>query len=187
VSSDLNTDQNSEKRHMPLALRLAIIAVAMFGFGFLLVPLYDIFCEITGIRAPIEQTALSEIEESDAVSRPVVIEMIANRNNSAPYEFYPNEVKKTVETGQMYETTYHAVNLTNKHLTATAAPDVRPVEAGKYFKKIECFCFTEQEFGPEEVKDMPVLFVVSKDLPEHIDRITLSYTLYATDKVASAN
>ncbi len=171
----------------PLALRLVMIAVVMFGFGFLLVPLYDIFCAVTGIRAPIEQVAESEIGSSDVASRSVTIEMIANRNNSAPYQFKPNESIKVVVTGNIYETTYMAQNLMNQDLTATAAPDIRPVEAAKYFKKIECFCFTPQEFGPEETKDMPIRFLVSKDLPEHIDRITLSYTLYATPKVANNN
>ena len=111
--------------------------------------------------------------------------MIANRNNSAPWEFHPNEFKKQVETGVMYDTSYYARNLTTRALTATASPDIRPVEAAKYFNKIECFCFTAQDFEPEEVKNMPIRFIVSKDLPEHIDTITLSYTLYATPKVAT--
>jgi len=178
----MSTEQQTNK---PLALRLLVIAVAMFGFGFLLVPLYDIFCAVTGIRTTIEQTAEADLVESDLLSREVTIEMIANRSNSAPWEFKPNEFLKVVQTGEMYETTYFAQNMTPRALTATATPDIRPVEAGKYFKKIECFCFTQQEFGPEEIKNMPIRFVVSKDLPEHIDRITLSYTLFATPKVAS--
>ena len=180
-------DDMQKPKTKPLALRLMMIAVVMFGFGFLLVPLYDIFCAITGIRAPIEQVAEADILDSDVESREVTIEMIANRNNSAPWEFRPNERIKLVETGGMYETTYFARNLLDQNLTATASPDIRPVDAAKYFKKIECFCFTKQEFGPEETKNMPIRFVVSKDLPEHIDRITLSYTLYATPKVASNN
>jgi len=178
----MSTEQTTNK---PLALRLLTIAVAMFGFGFLLVPLYDIFCAVTGIRTTVEQTAESDIQQSDLLAREVTLEMIANRSNSAPWEFKPNEFLKQVQTGEMYETTYFARNLTPRALTATASPDIRPVEAAKYFKKIECFCFTQQEFGPDEIKNMPIRFVVSKDLPEHIDRITLSYTLYATPKVAS--
>lgn len=178
----MSTEQTTNK---PLALRLLIIAVAMFGFGFLLVPLYDIFCAVTGIRTTVEQTAESDIQHSDLLAREVTIEMIANRSNSAPWEFKPNEFLKQVQTGEMYETTYFARNLTPRALTATASPDIRPVEAAKYFKKIECFCFTQQEFGPDEIKNMPIRFIVSKDLPEHIDRITLSYTLYATPKVAA--
>ncbi|MDG2154987.1 MAG: cytochrome c oxidase assembly protein [Gammaproteobacteria bacterium] len=171
----------------PLALRLLAIAVVMFGFGFLLVPLYDIFCAITGLRAPIEQVAETDIESSEIAAREVTIEMVANRNNSAPWEFRPSESIKVVDTGSIYETSYFARNLLDEGLTATAAPDIRPVEAAKYFKKIECFCFTAQEFGPEESKDMLVRFMVSKDLPKYIDRITLSYTLYATPKVAGNN
>jgi cytochrome c oxidase assembly protein subunit 11 len=151
------------------------------------VPLYDIFCAITGTRTAIEQVAEVDLASSDAISREVTIEMIANLNNSAPWEFRPAERIKLVDTGGIYETTYLAHNLLNQDLTATAAPDIRPVEAAKYFKKIECFCFTPQEFGPQETKNMPIRFLVSKDLPEHIDRITLSYTLYATPKVASSN
>jgi len=159
----------------------------MFGFGFLLVPLYDIFCAVTGLRPIIEQVAEVDVGSSDAISREVTIEMIANLSNSAPWEFKPSERLKVVDTGSIYQTTYMARNLLNKELTATAAPDIRPVEAAKYFKKIECFCFEPQYFGPEELKNMPIRFLVSKDLPAHIDRITLSYTLYATPKVASSN
>jgi cytochrome c oxidase assembly protein subunit 11 len=171
----------------PLAFRLLLIAFVMFGFGFLLVPLYDIFCAVTGIRPTIEQIAEVDVGSSDAVAREVTIEMIANRSNSAPWDFEPSERIKIIDTGGIYETTYVARNLLSEDLTATAAPDIRPVEAAKYFKKIECFCFEPQQFGPEESKNMPIRFLVSKDLPAHIDRITLSYTLYATPKVASSN
>jgi len=179
------TERSENPQTKSLVARLLIIAVAMFGFGFLLVPLYDIFCAVTGIRTTIEQASESELTESDALARTITVEMIANRNNSAPWKFGPNEAKKSVDTGTMYETTYFAENLTAKALTATASPDIRPVEAAKYFKKIECFCFTKQEFEANEIKNMPIRFVVSKDLPEHIDTITLSYTLYAQPKVAS--
>jgi len=171
--------------HKPLALRLVIIAVAMFGFGFLLVPLYDVFCAVTGIRTTIEQTAEADLSESDAMPRTITVEMVANRNNSAPWEFRPDEFKKQVDTGTLYETTYYAKNLKAQALTATATPDIRPVEAAKYFKKIECFCFSKQDFEANEIKHMPIRFVVDKDLPEHIDTITLSYTLYAQTEVAS--
>ena len=170
----------SEKTaNKPLALRLAVAAVAMFGFGFALVPLYDIFCEITGIRIPIEAQDAASIVEARQPGREITLEFLASTNGSAPWEFEPASDTLTVNIGKLGETTYFAKNLSNRELIGVATPDIRPAEAGRYFRKVECFCFNEQEFAAGEARDLGVRFFVEPDLPAHIDTITLSYTMFA--------
>jgi cytochrome c oxidase assembly protein subunit 11 len=168
-----------------MAVRLGIAAVAMFGFGFALVPLYDVFCEVVGIRAPIEAMAATDIVEQPEASRAITLELLANTGNSAPWEFRPIADSIEVQTGLLQDTEYFAQNLSGRALSAVATPDIRPIEAAKYFRKIECFCFTEQAFAAGEGRSLAVKFYVDPDLPAHIDRITLAYTLYENPAVAS--
>ncbi len=161
-----------------LALRLALAAVCMFGFGFALVPLYDIFCEVTGIRAPIEATNAAEITEQPEASRAITLELLASTGNSAPWDFGPVNDRIEVQTGLIQDTEYVARNLAPRALAGVATPDVQPAEAARYFKKIECFCFTEQNFAVGEERTLPVRFYIDPDLPAHIDTITLAYTLF---------
>jgi len=170
-----------------LGTRLAIAAVAMFAFGFALVPLYDIFCEITGIRIPIEASELANITEQPEASRTITLQLLANTNNNAPWEFRPVSDSIEVQTGLLQDTEFYARNLSSRALDGVATPDVRPAEAGKYLQKVECFCFSEQHFEAGEERNMPVRFFIKPDLPAHIDTITLSYTLFAKQKVASIN
>jgi cytochrome c oxidase assembly protein subunit 11 len=177
---------SGETANKPLALRLGIAAVAMFGFGFALVPLYDIFCEITGIRIPIKAQDAASIVEATEPGRAITLEFLASTNGSAPWEFEPASDTLTVRTGKLNETTYFARNLTDRQLVGVATPDIRPAEAGRYFRKVECFCFNEQEFAAGEARELGVRFFVEPDLPAHIDTITLSYTMFAQqEKLAS--
>ena len=89
-----------------------------------------------------------------------------------------------VRPGEMYDTTFFARNLTDRNIVGQAVPSIAPGQAVKYFQKTECFCFTSQEFDPREGRDMPLQFVVDPDLPEHIDRLTPSYTFFTTQKAA---
>jgi cytochrome c oxidase assembly protein subunit 11 len=170
-----------------LGTRLAIAAAAMFAFGFALVPLYDIFCEITGIRIPIEAADIADITEQPEASRSVTLLLIANTNNNAPWEFHPVNDSVVVQTGLLQDTEFYARNLSNMALDGIATPDVRPAEAGKYLQKVECFCFSEQHFEAGEERWLPVRFFIKPELPAHIDTITLSYTLFAKQKVTSIN
>jgi cytochrome c oxidase assembly protein subunit 11 len=168
-----------------LVIRLSLAACGMFAFGFALVPLYDIFCEVTGIRVPIVASDVTSIREQPELSRTITLELLANTNNSAPWEFRPHSDKIAVETGIMQTTEFYARNLSGKPILGVATPDIRPAEAGKYFRKVECFCFNEQQFATDEARDLSVRFFVEPDLPDHIDTITLSYTLFAKQTVAS--
>lgn len=179
----MNADKQADNKS--LLIRLGLSACAMFGFGFAMVPLYDIFCEVTGIRAPIVATDIATITEQPALSRKIRLELLANTNSGAPWEFQPVSDSVQVETGLMQDTEFVARNLSTAALTGIATPDIRPAEAGRYFRKVECFCFDEQDFSAGEQRNLSVRFYVDPNLPAHIDTITLSYTLFAKQTLAS--
>jgi cytochrome c oxidase assembly protein subunit 11 len=177
----------ANSRHMGLVTRLALTSCAMFVFGFALVPLYDIFCEITGIRIPIEASAAETITEStdSAVSRDIKLLLLASTQAGTPLEFQPLNDIIDVSTGRIQETQFIARNLSKSAVTGIATPDIRPAEAGRYIRKIECFCFNDQLFAPGEERKLNVRFYVDPELPAHIDSITLAYTLFEKQQVAS--
>lgn len=166
-----------EPGDVALAGRLLFMAVAMFGFGFLLVPIYDVFCEITGLGGKTNDVA-AIVEESVQQDRSIKLGFVTTVNGYAPWEFSAAVEEMTIHPGGIYEATFLATNLTDRHKTAQAVPSVAPAQAAKYFKKLECFCFTAQEFMPGETKEMPVRFIIDSDLPDYIDTITLSYTFF---------
>lgn len=166
--------------HRELCIKLAVIAVAMFGFGFALVPIYDVFCDLTGFGGRTEST-VAEVVERPVEVRSVRLEFDASLNRSASFEFRPEVSSMTVQPGRIYETSYWARNLRTETVVAQAVPSVAPGRAAQYLKKIECFCFTQQSFAPEEGRDMGVQFMVDPALPAHIDTLTLSYALFALE------
>ena len=164
-------------RHTELSLKLVAITVGMFAFGFLLVPIYDVFCEITGLGGRTAGAAEQVVEQP--VDRMVRLEFVASVDRRAPFEFGPTQSSIEIQVGKLYETTYWAHNLQSETITAQAVPSVAPGLAATHLKKIECFCFTEQTFGPNEKRDMGVTLMVDPELPAHIDTLTLSYALFA--------
>lgn len=167
-----------------LTWRLLLLAVAMFGFGFLLVPLYDVFCEITGFGGRTNATA-AVVEEAPDLSREIRIEFVTTVNSYAPFEFAADVDSMVVNPGKMYFATFTAKNLTPGDKVAQAVPSVAPVSAAEYFTKIECFCFTSQEFAANEARAMPLQFIVDPELPDYVDTITLQYTFFDTPRAAS--
>lgn len=169
-----------------LAVKLGVSAVAMFGFGFVLVPIYDAVCRIAGIGGRTSDVAVAAVPGVVDSNRTVVVEFVAIRGEQASWEFHPTTVSMTVHPGELYDTTFFARNLTTSRLVGQAIPRVAPGIAGKYFKKTECFCFTPQPFEGGEGRDLGLQFMVDPDLPAHVDRLTLSYTFYETPAVATA-
>ncbi len=161
--------------------RLAAVALAMFGFGYLLVPLYDIVCEITGFNGRTGD-AVAEERLSSAVdtSRLITVEFLGTVNGLR-WDFEPAVRTMRVHPGQLYETSYTAINRQHAPVRAQAVPSVAPTQAAPYFSKTECFCFTEQTLDAGEHRDMPVRFVVRNDLPPEVTTVTLSYTFFRTD------
>ena len=165
---------------------LTVMAVAMFGFGYLLVPLYDKFCEITGIGGRTADTAY-QVELNDEIDygRTVRVQFLATVNSALPWRFEPTDRFMDVHPGKLYETTYIAYNRADQPVVAQAVPSVAPGRAALFFNKTECFCFTEQLLGAGESRDMPVRFVVDPNLPDRVDLVTLSYIIYKNDEATA--
>lgn len=166
--------------------RLGVVVLAMFGFGFALVPLYDVFCEITGLNG---KTGRIELElalgEKVDAERTVTVEFLATVNSGLPWEFRPVVKKVSVHPGAVTEVKYYARNLTDHAVTGQAVPSLAPGQAARYFNKTECFCFTQQTLGPREGRDMPLRFVVDPDLPAEVKTVSLSYTFYQAGNIAA--
>ena len=177
-------DDNLKSENRSLMGRLLLLAVGMFGFGFLLVPLYDVFCEITGLGGRTNTTA-AVVEEAPDLSREIRVEFVTTINSYAPFEFVADVDSMTVNPGKMYFATFTAKNLSRDDKIAQAVPSVAPVSAAEHFQKIECFCFESQEFLAGEARAMPLQFIVDPDLPEYVDTITLQYTFFDTARQAA--
>ena len=169
---------NRAQANSRTARRLALVVLAMFGFGYALVPLYDVLCEITGLGGRTGVVAAGALEGSVDTNRTVKVQFLGTVNSRLPWEFRPNVASMEVHPGQVYETTYFARNLSGTATIGQARPSVAPSVASLYFNKTECFCFVEQEFAPGEARDMPVRFVLSRNLPADIATVTLSYTFF---------
>jgi cytochrome c oxidase assembly protein subunit 11 len=178
TSRPSTVDNNERSSNTRVIGRLLFVVVGMFGFGFALVPLYDVFCDITGLNGKTgDRLALSDAVQVDT-SREVEVEFLASLNANMPWEFKPMQHSIKVHPGQPTRVDYVAVNKTDRAITGQAVPSVAPGLAAEYFQKTECFCFTEQKLEPGERKQMPVIFVVDPDLPEDISQLALSYTFF---------
>jgi cytochrome c oxidase assembly protein subunit 11 len=166
------------REHRSLALRLGGVALGAFGFGFALVPLYDVVCSITGYGDKRGLTEASEIVERPDETRTVTVDFLTTVPSVGSWEFRPEVRSIEVTPGRLYETKFFAKNLTGRDTIGQAVPDVAPSKASTFFRKTECFCFTPQHFAKDEARDMPVRFFIDPALPSHVQRITLAYTLY---------
>ena len=174
----MDTAQRSHANRR-IVTRLAVVVLAMFGFGFALVPLYDVFCQVTGLNGKTGRIELEEaLSEKVDEQRMVTVEFLATVNSELPWEFRPVVKKVRVHPGAVTEVKYFARNMTDAAVTGQAVPSLAPGQAARYFNKTECFCFTQQTLGPRESRDMPLRFVVDPDLPAEVKTVSLSYTFY---------
>jgi cytochrome c oxidase assembly protein subunit 11 len=169
-----------------VVIRLAVVVVAMFGFGFALVPLYSVFCEVTGIngktgRIELEEALTTRVDED----RLVTVEFLGTVNSNLPWEFRPLVRRVKVHPGEITEVKYYARNRTDRAVQGQAVPSLAPGLAARYFNKTECFCFTRQSLGPGEGREMPLRFVVDPALPPDVHSVALSYTFYNLDAEVS--
>lgn len=160
--------------------KLLLIAVLMFGFGFALVPLYDIFCELTGLNGKTDGIRYEQRATTNTVQegREVEMQFVAVNNQSISWTFKPNLDQAILRTGGIIHTSYYARNTSGRDMTVQAVPSITPGRAAKYVRKFECFCFERQTLAKNEERDMPLRFELGSDLPEDIGQITLSYTLF---------
>jgi cytochrome c oxidase assembly protein subunit 11 len=166
------------------AMRLTLVAAGMFGFGYLLVPLYDVLCEITGFNGRTGDAVAEErLDRVVDTERLVTVEFITSVNGLR-WEFRPTVKRMQVHPGQIYETNFYARNMQRGVATGQAVPSVSPTIAAPHFSKTECFCFTKQRFEAGEERDMPLRFVLRTDLPPDVETVTLSYTFFNTGEDA---
>lgn len=176
----------TRRANIRLGVKLAALALAMFGFGYALTPLYDLFCEVAGINGKVGRAEGYAVAAPGVVqTRVVTVEFTGHAATGLPWEFRPATRKLEVRPGETVTTSYYARNTANEAITGQAIPSVAPGRAAPYFKKIECFCFTEQRLGPGEARDMPVTFIVAPDLAPEVHTITLSYAFFNADKTSA--
>ncbi|MCW2364497.1 MULTISPECIES: cytochrome c oxidase assembly protein [Sphingobium] len=172
------------------ALLAALVAVAMLGLGFAAVPLYRLFCQVTGFGGTTQRVDAAEAAKAVSLQtqgRQLSIRFDSNIGGGIPWEFYPEKRRVTVGVGGKSMAIFIAKNTSNKPVTGRAAFNVTPEYVGKYFSKVQCFCFTEQTLQPGQQVRMPVLFYVDKAFLDDSDgkdvqEITLSYTFYPVEK-----
>jgi cytochrome c oxidase assembly protein subunit 11 len=162
--------------------RLLFAAVAMFGFGFALVPLYDVFCDITGLNGKTGRIEMeAALSQKVDAKRMVTVEFLSSVRSDLAWQFKPVVRRVKVHPGEVTEVNYLARNETGETVAGQAVPSLAPGLAAKYFNKTECFCFTRQTLGPNEEKLMPLRFVVDPELPEEIGTVSLSYTFFPAE------
>lgn len=167
-----------ERRIRATARSMALVTLAMFGFGFALVPLYDVFCEITGLNGKTGRVEAAALDGQADLSRTVTVEFVTSVNGTLQWEFAPDVTRMEIHPGQLYEANFTARNISTVATAGQAVPSVAPNTAAAYFNKTECFCFSRQEFGAGESRSMPVRFIVDRNLPQQVRTITLSYTFF---------
>ena len=162
--------------------RLWLFVAGSFAFGFALVPLYGVLCQVTGIGDQKQLRAAVPAARMGAAdtARTVTVEFIASLPTVGNWEFRPSQSTLRVHPGQLYEASFLARNLTGHDAVAQAVPNIAPGEAVSWFHKTQCFCFSPQSFKSGEQRVLPVRFFIDRALPVNVDRVTLSYTFYDT-------
>lgn len=164
------------RRHQRLVLGLVLMFAGMFGFGYAMVPLYRVVCRLTGLNG----TGIEEASayKADVESRTVTVQFLGTVNSRLPFDFRPDAGQMRVHVGELYGNTFFADNQSGGDVTAQAVATYAPSEAAKYVHKTECFCFTQETFGPHESRHMPVRFYLDPALPKDINVVTISYTYF---------
>jgi cytochrome c oxidase assembly protein subunit 11 len=165
-----------ERANRRMLVRLSVVALAMFGFGYALVPFYDAICAALGVNSLVARSEAPVNTQVDG-SRTVIVEFDANAHN-LPWQFRPLVRHLEVHPGEVATVEYEIANVRNEPVSAQAVPSYGPIRAGEYFHKMECFCFKQQTLAPGETRRMPVVFVVDPKLPKDVSTITLSYTFF---------
>jgi cytochrome c oxidase assembly protein subunit 11 len=173
-------------KNLKTGLMAGALAISMVGVGFAAVPLYRLFCQVTGFGGTTMRVDEAQAATVAPTSKTVVVRFDANHSGDLPWDFAPERPTDTVSIGARDMSIFIAKNLSNETVTGTASFNVTPAIAGQYFNKIQCFCFTEQTLKPGQQVRMPVLYYVDPKIltdpnTKDIEEITLSYTFYPVD------
>jgi cytochrome c oxidase assembly protein subunit 11 len=183
MEHDTNEAALLKRDNRQMVLKLVVVAVLMFGFGYALVPIYRAICEALGINVLTLSERLSQgvpaaprANTQVDTSRTVTVEFDAN--SRGPWEFKPAQRSVDVHPGEMVTVMYEFRNVQDRVMAAQAIPSYAPKQATAHFNKFECFCFNEYTLQPGESKQWPVVFVIDPKLPRDVRTITLSYTFF---------
>jgi cytochrome c oxidase assembly protein subunit 11 len=168
----------TQKANRKLTLQLWLFAAGFLAFGFALVPLYNVLCDVTGYgdRSKLEKAAT--VVEAPDEKRTITVEFVSSTPTFGTWEFRPEVAHLEVHPGKLYEAKFYARNLREQPITAQAVPSIAPMQATQYFRKTECFCFRPQQFAGGQARELSVRFIVDPKLPASIDRLTLGYAMY---------
>jgi len=180
-------DNRQQQKNIRRTVTYCVMAVTgMVGLAFASVPLYDLFCRVTGYGGT-PQVDLSGSGNTVKSNRVFTVQFDANTTNTLPWNFKPVQRQVELKIGEEKLAFYEAVNTSDKTITGTASFNVTPYKIAKYFSKVDCFCFTEQTLIPGEKVSMPVSFYIDGDILEdenvrEVKTITLSYTFFPSEK-----
>lgn len=167
-------------------IKLGLVAVCMFALGYALVPFYDVICQVTGLNGKTVRVEASaaKVDKVDT-KRWVLVEFTGQTMNGLPWEFRPLQKTLRVHPGEPAVAWFEARNIADESLVGQAVPSLAPNRAASYFKKTECFCFTQQKLASHETRRMPVRFIVDPSLPRDVDTVTLAYSFFNADTVSA--
>ncbi|QNA87980.1 cytochrome c oxidase assembly protein [Massilia sp. Dwa41.01b] len=168
-------------------VKLVVVALGMFGFGYALVPVYRQICEELGINVLTQQDGTVERPANTQVDKTRTITVELDGNAQGPWRFRPTQRSIQVHPGELATVVYEVVNTQARSVKAQAIPSYAPQSATPHFKKVECFCFREQLMKPNEARQMPVVFFIDPKLPREVKNITLSYTFFEIAGAVAAN
>lgn len=177
-------EDERKKRNRSLTRQLWLFAAGSFAFGFAMVPLYDVLCDITGYGSKRSLVEASTLNSKADMNRLVTVEFISSIPTVGEWDFRPAQSSVQVHPGQLYEATFYAKSLIAHAVTAQAVPSIAPQQATQYFRKTDCFCFTPQHFEAEQARELKVRFFLDPALPENIDRVTLGYAMFDVTKTS---
>ena len=183
----MNPEQLSAraKANTQLLKRLLVVAGIMFGFGFALVPFYDKICQATGLRSILQPDHVAAVNTQIDASRAVTVEFDTNTRGLS-WSFKPLASHVQVHPGELQQAVFEIRNNTDRAVVGQAIPSYSPALAAEYFKKVECFCFSQQRLQPGESRQIPVVFTVDPSLPRNVGVITLSFTFFEVNVGAAA-
>ena len=186
-------DIETSRRNLRTGLFALLFAAFMLGLGYAAVPLYDLFCRVTGFAGTTQVASEDDAARAAAagVNRTISVRFDASTASGMPWSFRPDQRTETVLIGERDIATYTAVNNSDEPITGTATFNVEPAQAGRYFQKVQCFCFTEQTLQTGEKVNMPVLFYIDPAIEQDevmadVEQITLSYTFHRAKEPVSS-
>ena len=171
---------NQAHANQQILVKLLVVAVVMFGFGYAMVPFYRALCDALGLNSVVKADQPLVNTQVDA-GRTLTIEFDTNLRSNLPWTFTAVEKSVRVHPGELTQVIFEVSNRSDRAVTGQAIPSFGPQLAGRYFKKLDCFCFSQQTLAPGEVRKMPVVFVVESGMPQEVNTVTLSYTFFEVE------